>query len=207
MDSKGKFIVIEGIDGCGGETQTNFLSDFLSQKGYNVVLKSYPEYDKPIGNVIHNFLHRKYDFPVGTETLMYFADFTKDAEDMQKMIENGSIIIADRYFTSTFVYQCLKGFPLEKMLELAEMFKLPKPDICIYIKISAETSFNRKMKEKGGNLDRHEDNKKFLSAVADGYEKEAADNTFCDWIIIDGEKSIEDVSNQIVEILNKKFGI
>jgi dTMP kinase len=207
MNSKGRFIVIEGIDGCGGETQTNFLSDFLTKKGYNIKLKSYPEYDKPIGEMIHHFLHKKYDFPIDTETLMYFSDFTKDTVEMEKMLESGNIIIADRYFTSTIVYQCLKGFSLEKMLKLAEIFRLPKPDICIYIKISAETSFNRKTKEKGGNLDRHEENKKFLSEVANGYEKAAVDNTFCEWKIIDGEKPIEEVSKSILEILNKKFGI
>jgi dTMP kinase len=208
METKGKFIVIEGIDGCGGETQTNFLSDFLSQKGYNVKLKSYPEYEGPIGQVIHNFLHKKYDFPINTETLMYFADFTKDAEEMHKYLENG-IIIADRYFTSTIVYQCLKGFPLDKMLALSEMFNLPKPDLCIYVKISAETSFNRKSKEKGGdfNLDRHEENKKFLKIVAEGYEKIAQDNIFCDWAVIDGEKPIEEVSKEILEVINKKLGI
>ena len=203
---KGKFIVIEGIDGCGGETQTNFLSEFLSKKGYDIKLKSYPENEGPIGQVIDNFLHKKYDFPIDTETLIYFADFTKDTEEMKKYLESG-IIISDRYFTSTIVYQCLKGFPLEKMLQLSEIFKLPKPDLCIYIKISAETSFNRKMKEKGGNLDRHEENKKFLKEVAEGYEKIAENNIFCEWSIIDGEKSIEEVSQDILKLLNNKLGI
>lgn len=199
--------MIEGIDGCGGETQTNFLSDFLSKKGYDAVLKSYPGYDKPIGQIIHNFLHRKYDFPIDTETLIYFADFTKDTEEMEKMLENGKIIIADRYFTSTIVYQCLKGFSLEKMLKLAEIFRLPKPDLCIYVKISAETSFNRKLKEKEGNLDRHEEDKKFLAAVAEAYEKAANDNYFCEWATIDGEKTIDEVSKNITELLNEKLGI
>jgi dTMP kinase len=206
METKGKFIVIEGIDGCGGETQTKFLSDFLSQKGYEVKLKSYPGYEGPIGQIIDKFLHKKYDFPIDTETLIYFADFTKDTEDMEKYLKSG-IIISDRYFTSTIVYQYLKGFPLDKMLKLSEMFKLPKPDLCIYIKISAETSFNRKMQEKGGNLDRHEEDKKFLKTVAEEYEKIAKDNIFCDWTIIDGEKSIEEVSKEILEVINKKLGI
>jgi len=207
MDSKGRFIVIEGIDGCGGETQTKLLSDFLTKKGYGVKLKSYPGYDEPIGEMIHHFLHKRYEFPIDTETLIYFADFTKDTDDMEKSLKSGKMIVADRYFTSTIVYQCLKGFSLEKMLKLAEMFRLPKPDICIYVRISAETSFKRKTKEKGGSLDRHEEDKKFLSAVAEGYERAVANNTFCDWVVIDGEKSIEDVSSQILEVLNKRFGI
>lgn len=207
MNSTGKFIVIEGIDGCGGETQTQFLSDFLSSKGYAIKKMSYPGYDFPIGNLIHHFLHKRYEFPLDTETLLYFADFTKDRIEMENSLKNGNIIISDRYFTSTIVYQCLKGFPLEKILKLAEMFQLPKPDLCIYIKISAETSYNRKNKEKGGNLDRHEEDKKFLKNVADNYEKAIGNNVFCDWAVIDGEKSIEEVSKDILKILNKRFDI
>lgn len=207
-NKKGKFIVIEGIDGCGGETQTNFLSDFLSKKGYAVKKISYPDYDKPIGGLIHHFLHKKYEFPLETETLLYFADFTKDKRDLDEFIGNGGIIISDRYVTSNIVYQSLiKGFPFEKILKLAELFNLTKPDMCIYLKISAETSFNRKMKEKGGNLDRHEEDKKFLSRVAQGYQKMAEENTFCNWAVVDGEKPIDGVSKDILEIINNKLNI
>lgn len=207
-NKKGKFIVIEGIDGCGGETQTNFLSVFLSKKGYQVKKISYPDYNGPIGELIHHFLHKKYEFPLGTETLIYFADFTKDTKELNELIDKGGIIISDRYVTSNIVYQSLiKGFPFEKILELKDLFNLTKPDLCIYLKISAETSFNRKMKEKNGSLDRHEEDKKFLNQVAAGYDKMAKENIVCDWAIIDGEKSIDEVSNNILEVITNKLKI
>jgi len=211
MNKLGKFIVIEGIDGCGGETQTNLLSDFLSKKGFNVNLLSYPGYSRPIGHVIHNFLHKEkgYDYNINTETLVYFADFTEDTENMQKWLNNGNIIISDRYFTSTIVYQCLKGYDEEKLIKLSEMFNLVKPDLCIYVDISAETSFNRKSKEKEGSdhLDKHESNTKFLGEVAQRYKDVIKRNIYCDWEIIDGEKSIEEVFKQILQVINKRLGI
>ncbi len=203
----GKFIVIEGIDGCGGETQTNFLSDFFSKNGHRVNKLSYPDYDGPIGNLLHHYLHRKYEFNLGAKALIYFTDFVKDKEKMQEFLKSGNILIADRYFTSTMVYQHLEGLEMEKLLELAKIFELPKPDLCIYVKISAETSIKRKVKEKEGNLDRHEEDNKFLSDVASTYDKIAKDNIFCDWAVIDGEKSIEEVSKKILSVINKKLGI
>jgi thymidylate kinase len=89
------------------------------------------------------------------------------------------------------------------------MFNLVKPDLCIYVNISAETSFNRKSKEKEGsaNLDKHESDKKFLSSVSERYIDIAKKNLFCDWEVIDGEKPIEEVFNEIVKVINKRLGI
>jgi dTMP kinase len=207
MENKGKFIVIEGIDGCGKGTQTKLLSDFLSQKG-EIFVNKYPQYGKPIGDLINDWLHKKHEFNPGIQTLLYFTDFLKDKETVENYLKSGKMVLVDRYFTSTIVYQRLKGVPLEKILNLAEMFKLPKPDICIYLKISAETSLKRKGKEKGNtNLDRHEEDKAFQNILANGFDEMSSNNTFCEWIVVDGEKTSEEVFEEIVEIINKKFGI
>ncbi|MFA5071808.1 MAG: dTMP kinase [Candidatus Paceibacterota bacterium] len=205
--NKGKFIVIEGIDGCGKGTQTKFLSDFLSQKK-EIFVNKYPQYGKPIGDLIDQWLHKKHEFNPETQALLYFTDFLKDKEMVENYLKSGKMVVVDRYFTATIVYQRKKGVPLEKLLNLAELFKLPKPDICIYLKISAETSLKRKGKEKGNiNLDRHEEDKAFQIAVANGFDEIANNNTFCDWTVIDGEKTPEEVFKDILEVLNKKFGI
>lgn len=207
MDFKGKFIVLEGIEGCGKGTQTKLLSDFLSQK-YEMLVKKYPEYGQPIGDLISEWLHNKYELNVGTQALLYFADFIKDKELVENYLKSGKMVVADRYFTTTIVYQYINGLPLEKMLELAGLFDLRKPDLTIYIKISPEESFKRKMAQKGIiNMDRHEADKKFLNLLYENYEKMSKENIFSEWVTIDGEKPIEDVSNQILEVLNKRFGI
>ena len=207
MDSKGKFIVIEGIDGCGKGTQTKLLSDFLSQKE-EIFVNKYPEYGKPLGDLIDAWLHKKHEYNAEMQTLLYFSDFFKDKEIVESYLKSGKMVVVDRYFTTTIVYQRMKGVPLEKILNLAELFELPKPDICILLKISPETSLSRKGKEKGSaNLDRHEEDKVFQTTVANGFDEVAANNTFCEWITIDGERSAEEVFKEIKEILNKKFGI
>ncbi|MDD3386485.1 MAG: dTMP kinase [Candidatus Pacebacteria bacterium] len=198
----GKFIVLEGIDGCGKGTQTKILSEFLSNKGYDVVCKKYPEYGKPIGDLISKWLYSKeYDFSPSVQTLLYFADFVKDIEELENHIKNGRIVISDRYFTGTIVYQKLKGVPLEKILKLEELFKIKKPDVSIYIRIRPEKSFERKNKQK--ELDRHEKDKIFLKGVFENYEERVKDNTFCKWEVVDGEKSIEEVANNILKIIDK----
>ena len=204
MNNKiGKVIVLEGIDGCGKGTQTKLLSEFLSNKGHSVVCKRYPEYGKPIGDLINEWLHSKeYDFNANTQTLLYFADFVKDDEELENNLKNGKIVISDRYFTgSTVVYQKIKGVPLEKMLNLEKFFELKKPDVVIYIRISPETSFKRKSKQK--ELDRHEKDKIFLNKVFENYEERAKDNIFCKWEIVDGEQPIEKVTEDILNIIDK----
>lgn len=207
MESKGKFIVLEGIEGCGKGTQTKLLSDFLSRK-YEVLNKRYPDYGTPIGDLLSGWLHKKYDFSPDVQALLYFADFSKDKELVEKCRESGKMVVEDRYLTSTIVYQRTKGVLLEKLLKLAELFNLPKPDICIYIRVSPETSFKRKMEQKGiANMDRHEEDKRLLQGLYEGYEEMAKENIFCDWATIDGEKPVEEVFKDIVELLNKKLGI
>lgn len=205
MNINGKFIVIDGIDGCGKGTQIEILSEFFSKQGHNIVTKKYPEYGKPIGDLINNWLFsKKYDFNADTQTLLYFADFIKDQEVLKNDLRNGKIILSDRYFTATLAYQQIKGVPIKKLLELSQLFELKKPDLAIYIKISPETSFKRKKKQKGEDkMDRHEENKVFLQSLFKGYEDRVKENTFCKWEVVNGEQSIEKVRDDIINILNK----
>lgn len=195
----GKFIVFEGIDGAGSETQTRLLFNYLKKEKKSVEKLFYPDYKGPIGKLIHQYLHKKYDFSVETQFLLYTTDFLKDKEKIRKWKKERKIIISDRYFTSTLAYQCLKGFPLKSALEIANLFKFPKPDLVIYLKVSPEISIQRKLKEKK-NLDRHEADKEFLSELDNFYEKLIKNQIFGKWIVIDGEKSIEEVFKEI-----KKF--
>ncbi|MDD3292840.1 MAG: dTMP kinase [Candidatus Pacebacteria bacterium] len=198
---KGKFIIIEGIDGCGGETQTRLLSDFLLKQGKEIKELTYPQYDKPIGQLIHNFLYEKYDLSPEVQALIYFSEFVKDKEEIKKDIDEGKILISDRYFTSTLVYQGLRGVELEKLISLSNLFDIVRPDMCIYLKISPETSRKRKSKEKQGDLDRNERDLELLKNLVNVYDKVAKNNLFCKWEIINGEQSIEEVHNQIIKLI------
>jgi dTMP kinase len=199
---KGKFIIIEGIDGCGGETQTGLLSDFLIKQGKKIEKLTYPQYDKPIGQLIHNFLYEKYDLSPEVQALIYFSEFVKDKENIENDLNNGKILISDRYFTSTLVYQGLRGVNLKKLISLSDLFDISKPSLCIYLRISPETSIKRKSSEKQGDLDRNEKDLNFLKNLVDMYDMISKDNLFCKWETIDGEQSIENVHKQIIKLID-----
>ncbi len=211
----GKFIVFEGIDGAGTETQSKLLTERLKTAGMGVVRIQYPDYGpdkenptKPIGRLLHEYLHEKYDFDEKLQFLLYSADMIKDIPLITDALTADKIIIADRYFTTTLAYQGLRGFSLKSALQYAKMFGLPQPDIIIYLDISPETSLKRKYGEKAGHLDRNErDEVLFTNLIKFYKEKLISASVFGKWIVIDGEASIEEVTKQIVAVLRSELGL
>ncbi len=193
---KGKFIVLEGIDGAGVETHGKLLTDHLRNKNFKVERVYYPDYEGPIGGMIHNYLHSCFDFSAEVQFLIYTADFVKDKERINKWLKEGKVVIADRYFSSTIAYQSIQGFPLKKSLQMAEILELPKPDLIIYIDVSPKVSMERKFKEKN-SLDRNESNEKLLKTVGSFYKKLAKNKTFTEWVVVEGEKTIEEVFEEV----------
>ena len=197
---KGRLIVIEGIDGAGGETQSKKMLQYLQGRKIQAERVYYPDYGNPFGDLIHEYLHKKYEFNVDAQFLLYALDMVKDRERILGWLNQGKIVIADRYFTSTIAYQGLRGFPAENALKFAEIFRLPKPDVILYLKVSPEISIKRKKGEKR-NLDRNEADKAFLEKVSKSYESLVKNQTWGSWFVIDGEKSIEEVFSQIKKVL------
>lgn len=197
---EGRLTVIEGIDGAGGETQSKLLLNFLKGKGLPVVRLTYPDYSGPIGRLIHEYLHRKFEFSTELQFLLYAADYLKDQDNIKKFLNDGKTVICDRYFTSALAYQGLGGFPIEKALKFAELFEIRKPDIIIFLRVSPETSMKRKHGEKK-SLDRNESDRAFLGRVAKFYETLIGGQAFGEWVAVDGEKSIEEVSREVRKAL------
>jgi dTMP kinase len=198
---KGKFAVIEGIDGSGKKTQSFLLRDFLAGKGQHAVVLSYPDYHNPIGKFINEFLHGNHELPVEIQFLLYAGDMLKDKGKINEALKAGSWVIADRYVTATMAYQGTKGFPLDKAEDFVEVFGMPRPDVVLYLKLRPETGMQRKTKEKQGKTDRYESDEKFLQQVSGFYDRLAARNMLAKWVIIDGEKSAEEISLEIRKAL------
>jgi len=188
----GKFIVIEGIDGAGGETQSKKLTEYFKDSQ----LLEYPDYTGPIGKLIDAYLHKQYEFSKEVQLLLYFADFLKDKEKITKWLQEGKTIIADRYFTTTIAYQCFKGVSLDTALATSKLFDLPIPNLVFYLDITAETSMKRKQNEKG-ELDRNEENREFLQSLTNSYKELVKEQILTKWVIIDGEQPLEKVTRDI----------
>ena len=197
----GKLIVLEGMDGAGSEVQSKTLLEFLKEQSIPTERLYYPDYSGPIGNFIHDYLHSKHELPAISQFLMFAADIAKDKKKIEQWLKEDKWVICDRYFTSTLAYQCPEALTLDSALKIAEQLGIRKPDIVFFLKISPETSFERKKKEKGDDIDRNEGDVELQQRMLVRYNGLASDNVFGRWVVLDGEKPIEGVFEEIKSAL------
>ena len=142
----GKFIVLDGPDGCGKTTQLKLLADYLKDKSIEVVQTEDPGGTK-IGEQISRLL--KYDaqgeMDVHTEALLFMASRAQlVAEIIKPALEKGKTVLCDRFISATCAYQGSSGYPVDKIIELGK-FAVGDiwPDLTIILDIPAEEGRNR----------------------------------------------------------------
>jgi len=119
----GKFIVLDGPDGCGKSTQVQLLADYLSGQGLEVV-KTHDPGGTRIGDQIRHLLKygAKGEMHVRTEALLFMASRAQlVAEIIEPAIKAGKTVLCDRYISSTYAYQGAGGYPTEKIIELGKL--------------------------------------------------------------------------------------
>ena len=150
---KGKFFVLEGMDGSGKATQTKLLVDVLKNKGFKVEKIDFPQYSKKSAGLVENYLGGIYGTSeeVGPYrgSIFYACDRYDLSFRIKEWLKEGKIIIADRYTASNIGHQGGKLIKNKKAwnkyitwlhhLEYA-LFEIPKPDYTLILKISPELS-------------------------------------------------------------------
>jgi dTMP kinase len=182
------FIVFEGIDASGKETQAKLLSSFLTKKGFEVLLTHEPIYDEPIGKIIKNNLEKKISLASETIAMLYAADRHEHSLRIKKALSEGKIVLSDRYKYSNMAYQGANGVDPQWIDEI-EKYSL-NPDIIFYILVTPESAMKRRMEK-----DLYEENYEFQKKVFGIYETLSKKY---DFIKIDGEKSIEEIHKDII---------
>ena len=195
------FVVLEGLDGSGGYTQSNLLKEYFEDKHVPSVFVKSPEYDTEVGRAIRDYLDGKVKLKTEQAFLLFATDVLNSVPKIKEGLEEDKVIFADRYITSTIAYQCANGFPFENAIKFVKSHEYPEADFIIFIDIKPETSMERKMKEHG-KLDIHEKNLEFLRKVREFYMKEIKENILGKWIVIDGEQSKEEIHKNILKIIN-----
>ena len=138
---KGKFIAIEGIDGCGKSTHARLLARWLRSKGYRVVVTDEPT-NGPIGRVIKRVLHGELKVPVAAEALLFAADRLHHAEQLiSPALRKGKIVITERYFFSSLAYQTARRLPAQWITKLNE--RAPVSDLAVLIDVPAYIALGR----------------------------------------------------------------
>ena len=103
----GLFLTVEGPDGAGKTTQIELLRDYLSDKGYDIIVCREPG-GTPISEAVRNVILNKKFTEMGhmTELLLYAAARAQLIEEViRPALEDGKIVICDRFVESSAVYQ------------------------------------------------------------------------------------------------------
>ena len=186
--NKGKIVVIEGTDCSGKETQTKMLVERLKKEDYKVERLSFPMYDTPTGKIIGACLLGKQDmcnellttehsfFPEGGGNIdslaainLYAADRRYNLPKIKNLVNEGYIVIIDRYVTSNMAHrgglidskeERLKIYNKIDTLEY-EINELPKPDKTLLLYLPYDYACELK-KNREETPDEAESNKDYL---------------------------------------------
>ena len=157
---RGKFVVIEGVDGSGKTTQFELLKKRLESSGKKVVTADFPRYyDSLWGKMVGNFLKGDYgDFDVTSPylvTLLYMTDqYTWGRDVGKKLLDSGKNILTNRYFTSN-CHQIakLKGAKAEKFRKWLwsagyKHLGILEPDLVLFLDVKPKVSFEMNKTKK-----------------------------------------------------------
>lgn len=146
-----RFIVFEGIDGCGKSTQAKLLTERLNLEGIPVYLTSEPS-SRPIGKMIRDIFAHRMEADERTIAALFVADrldhVVNHEEGIRTKLEQGFTVICDRYYLSSYAYQG-SLVPLDWVMKAnALSVELAKPALHIFIDIPVELSMERISKSR-----------------------------------------------------------
>ncbi len=228
---KGKLIVIDGIDGSGKATQVALLEKRLRKEKIKVKTIDFPRYqDNFFGKLIGEYLSGVYGDFIGMDprvaSIMYAADRFETSDIIRKWLDAGYVVVADRYVSANQIHQGGKISDSKerreflKWLDVMEysVFKIPRPDMVIYLDVPFEVSMGwlkkkvaqRKKTYLKGRKDVAEDNLLHLKTsreTALGLQKQNKD-----WEKVECCKGTvcmlpEGVHELVFALVQKKLGI
>ena len=134
-------INLEGIDGCRKSTQTKLLQKKLEKEGETVIILKEPT-KEPHGQKLWDVLHGKRK-ATNEEILEFFLLDRKQHVDekIQPALNNGTVVLMDRYYYSSMAYQVAGGLDVEYVRNKHEF--APNPDIVLIFDLPVSTALER----------------------------------------------------------------
>ncbi|MEM0951051.1 MAG: dTMP kinase [Cyanobacteria bacterium P01_H01_bin.74] len=207
---KSLFITFEGIDGCGKSTQLALCAETLSEKygSESVITTRNPggtEFGKAVRNIL---LHSTHKVPPLSELFLFLADRAEHLETLLKpALEAGKIVLCDRYFDSTLVYQGHgRGLDLEVVTQLnAIATQYTQPD-CTFLFDADPSALQDRLIARGKASDRMEkETQAFRDALRNGFLSQAKQYP-ARIKVLDALESIEDTHQQVIKAIFQMIG-
>ena len=197
----GKFIVLDGPDGCGKSTQSKILTEWIETQGVEVENFRDPG-ATAIGEKIRDILlnPEHVAMSVRTELLLYMAARAQLWEEkIAPALNAGKCVVMDRWISSTCAYQGYAGgFGVENVLQLGRScLERLWPDLTMLLDVDLKTAAERMDRQ----LDRMEQKgTEFRQKVRDGFLQLTEHKNV---VVIDAGESIDLVHDRIIEAVGK----
>lgn len=198
MPVRGKFIVLEGIDGSGKRTQLDLLVRALSSRGIPTEQISFPRYEGFFGSLVARYLNGDFGTLETVDphfsSLLYAGDRFEARPKIEAALTSGKILMADRYIASNLAHQGARA-PREKREEFLkwlkeleyEIYALPAEDVVIYLRVPVDAA-HQQIGAKGARdytklaRDIHESNLSHLADTSEVYDSLAGASN---WVTIE----------------------
>lgn len=220
---KGIFIAIEGSDGSGKSTQFALLKDHFEKAGKKVKTYKFPQYERPSAHFVTSYLNGNYgdahSLGAHTPSLFYALDRFEAAKEIRKDLEEGNIILCDRYVGSNMAHQGQKiedekerkaYFDWVHHLEFS-MLGIPAPHLNVVLLLPAEIASKRMEQREARSYttkqkDIHEADLNHLRRAVATYEELCTlyPETFTPIQAVAGTylKTIDDIHQEVLAIIS-----
>ncbi len=206
QNKKGYFLTFEGADGVGKSTQIQLLMEYFKQNNIDALATREPGGTKTGEQVRNILLDPENHMTSRTETLLYLAARSEHVDKIiMPALKDDKIVVSDRFSHSTFVYQGIaRGLGID-VLQTVNLFSTDglQPDLTFVLDAPVEFLAHRIKKRK--SLDRIEkEGLEFQKLVQQGFLQLAKQN-LDKIVIIDATKTIEQMQESIVKIVQEKL--
>ena len=207
MKKKGFFITFEGIDGSGKSTQIQNLAKYLEEYGFDIIITREPGGSVGGEEIRNLLLQGEVDrWSAETEILLFTAARRDHLERViLPALQDGKIVICDRFTDSTRMYQGMRGPKLRVLVDnLTEEVINCDPDLTIIIDIDPEISLRRAKSRKTAE-ERFEDfgvdlQKKMRKGFID-LSKEFNSRIK----VVNGQQSVDDLAKEIFSLVKARL--
>jgi dTMP kinase len=186
----GLLIAFEGLDQSGKQTQAEQLRDRLKEDGRKARLVSFPDYGTSIGEEIARALSNERDYGPDVMQLLYIANRYEKKPDLQRWLDGGLVLVADRYTASSVAYGEALGLDAVWLTDMQRF--LPPSSLTILLDIAPDTAVKRKSIDR----DRYERDLALQARVRESYHRQAHAQG---WVVLDGERTKDAIAVDVIE--------
>lgn len=198
----GFFLALSGIDGSGKSTLRKLLSEHFRSNGIYHFPTSEPTNGK-LGIILREYLTDP-DSPPALDSLVFAADRIEHCQkDILPRLQEGCMVISDRYRDSSYVYQSIQGKKVEISLDWVKTinkFSL-KPDLTILLDLDPEIALARKKKQiqkDGKELEKFE-NLEFQQKIRTLFLQNANSKQEEHYLILDARLTPQELLNHSIK--------